>query len=117
MEVKRGLYESIIVPTALYGAETWGMKAADKKRLNVMEMKCLRNMCGITIWDRLHNETIRRRTGVLLELSNRAEQRGLRWFGHMERMNDERMVKRVMKSEVEGRGVRGRPKMGWGGGD
>ena len=113
MEVKRGLYESIIVPTALYGAETWGMKVAEKKRLNVLEMKCLRNMCGVTIWDRQYNDDIRRRAGVLLELSNRAEQRGLRWFGHMERMDDERMVRRVMKSEVEGRGVRGRPKMGW----
>ena len=113
MEVKRGLYESIIVPTALYGAETWGMKVAEKKRLNVLEMKCLRNMCGVTIWDRQYNDDIRRRAGVLLELSNRAEQRGLRWFGHMERMNDERMAKRVMKSEVEGRGVRGRPRMGW----
>ena len=31
MEAKRGLYESIIVPTALYVLETWGPKAEDKK--------------------------------------------------------------------------------------
>ena len=42
MQVKRGLYESVIVPTALYAAETWGMKA-DKKRPVVMEMRCLRS--------------------------------------------------------------------------
>ena len=114
MEVKRGLYESVIVPTALYAAETWGMKTADKKRLDVMEMRCLRSMCGVTRWDRLRNEEIRRRSGVLLELSKRAEQRGLRWFGHVERMDEGRMVKRITGSGVRGVGGRGRPRMGWG---
>ena len=114
MGVKRGLYESVVVPTVLYAAETWGMKAEDKRRLDVMEMRCLRNMCGVTIWDRLRNEEIRRRTGVLLELSKRAEQRGLRWFGHVERMEEDRMVKRITGSRT--RGVRrvGRPRMSWG---
>ena len=32
---------------------------------------------------------------------------------HMERMNDGRLAKRVMESEVEGRRARGRPRMGW----
>ena len=99
--------------TALYGAETWGLKAADKKRLNVMEMKCLRTMCGVTIWDRQTNDTIRRRTGVNLELSYRAEQRGLRWFGHMKRMNDGQIARRVINSMAEGVAARGRPKLGW----
>ena len=73
MKVKRGLYESVIVPTALCAAETWGMKTADKKRLEVMEKRCLRSMCGVTKWDKLRKEEIHRRTGVLLELSKRAE--------------------------------------------
>ena len=114
MRTKRGLYESIIVPTALYGAETWGLKVEDKKRLDVMEMKCLRSMSGVTIWDRNTNESIRGRTGVKSKLSNRAEQKTLRWFGHMERMNEERLAKRVMNAEVEGANPRGRPKLGWG---
>ena len=76
-------------------------------------MKCLRTMCGVTIWDRLTNDRIRERTGVDSKLSYRAEQRGLRWYGHMERMNDRRMTKRVMNSKAEGVTTRGRPKMGW----
>ena len=44
MQVKRGLYESVVVPTALYATETWGMKADDKKCLDVMEMRCLRSI-------------------------------------------------------------------------
>ena len=113
MGVKRRLYESVVVPTALYAAETWGMKTADRQRLDVLEMRCLRSMCGVTRWDRLRNEEVRRRTGVLLELSNRAEQRGLRWFGHVERMDEGRMVKRITGSDVRGERPRGRPKFGW----
>ena len=114
MQVKRGLYESVVVPTALYAAETWGMKADDKKRLDVMEMRCLRSMCGVTRWDRIRNEEIRRRTGVLLELSKRAEQKGLRWFGHVERMDEGRMVKRITGSRTRGVRKRGKPRMTWG---
>lgn len=40
MQVKR-LYEGIAIPAALYGAATWSMGAAEKKRLTVAEMKCL----------------------------------------------------------------------------
>ena len=76
-------------------------------------MKCLRTMSGVTKWDRIPNERIRGRTGVKSKLSYRAEQGGLRWFGHMERMNDGRMTKRVMKSEAEGTRSRGRPKLEW----
>ena len=112
MRAKRGLYESVIVPTALYAAETWGMKTADKRRLDVLEMRCLRNMCGVTRWDRLRNEEVRRRTGVLLELSNRAEQKGLRWFGYIERMDEGQMVKRLMGSDLRGKWPKRRLKMG-----
>ncbi len=38
MSAKRRLYEGVVVPTALFGAETWNMGAAKRKRLNVMEV-------------------------------------------------------------------------------
>jgi hypothetical protein len=37
----------------------------------------------------------------------------LRWFGHMERMNVERMTKIICKVERMGERRRGRPRMGW----
>ena len=77
------------------------------------EMRCLRNMCGVTRRDRIRNEEVRRRTGVTRELAGRADQCVLRWFGHMERMDDDRLVKRIVKSEVQGARPRGRPTLGW----
>ena len=113
MNAKKRLYEGLVVPTALYGAETWNMGVAERKGLNVMEMRCLRSMCGVTRYDRVRNEDVRRRTGVVQELSVKAEKKVLNWFGHMERMDEERMVKRIAGSNVEGARLRGRPRLGW----
>ena len=42
--------------------------------------------------DRVRNEEVRRRAGIERELASRADQRVLRWFGHMERMDEYRMA-------------------------
>ena len=38
-KAKKCLYEGVIVPTALYGAESWGMRSAERIKENVLEMK------------------------------------------------------------------------------
>ena len=113
MDVKRALYEKVIVPTVTYGSELWGMKERERQKLNVFEMRCLRSMCGVSRWDRLRNEEVRERTGVTMELPNRVDRNVLRWFGHVERMEDGRLLKRVVNARVDGRGGRGRPRYGW----
>ena len=47
------------------------------------------------------------------KLATRADQRVLRWFGHVERMDDYRMARRVFMAEVSGGRIRGRPRLGW----
>ena len=37
----------------------------------------------------------------------------LRWFGHVERIDNERLMKEVMNAKVDGRRARGRPRFGW----
>ena len=63
--------------------------------------------------DRVRNEEVRRRAGIERELASRADQRVLRWFGHVERTDEYRMARRVMMEEVNGGRVRGRPTLGW----
>ena len=36
------------MPTTLCGTETWSMAVAEKRRLNVIELNCLRSVCGVT---------------------------------------------------------------------
>ena len=47
------------------------------------------------------------------ELAARVDMNILRWYGHVERMEDERLLKKVMNAKVDGRGARGRPRFGW----
>ena len=44
IKAKKCLYERVIVPTALYGAEAWAMRSAERRKVNVLEMKCLRSL-------------------------------------------------------------------------
>ena len=48
-----------------------------------------------------------------MELASRADQRVLRWFGYVERMDDYRMARRALMAVVSRRRVRGRPRLGW----
>ena len=52
--------------------------------------------------DRVKNEEVRRRAGIERELASRADQRVLRWFGHVERIDKYCMARRVLMAKVSG---------------
>ena len=81
------------------------MRSAERRKVNVLEMKCLRSLIGVPRMDRVRNEEVRRRAGIERELASRADQRVLRLFGVVERM--------VLMAEVIGGRVPGRPRLGW----
>ena len=60
--------------------------------MNVLEMKCLRSLVGVSRMDRVRNEEVRRRALIERELASRADRRVLRWFGLVERMDECRMA-------------------------
>ena len=60
--------------------------------MNVLEMKCLRSLVGVSCMYRVLNEEVRWRAGIVMELASRADQSVLRWFGHVERMDESRTI-------------------------
>ena len=80
-----------------------GLKLNEMQKLNNSERKCLRSMTGVSRLDRIRNEVVRARTGVRRELATRIDMNVLRWFGHVERMDNERLLKKVMNARVDGR--------------
>ena len=70
-----------------YGAECWALRV-DERKLRTTEMRML-PMCEKTKKDDISNQTIRDMTGGEKIEEFIREQR-LRWFGHVERINDER---------------------------
>ena len=55
------------------------MRSAEKRKMNVLEMKCLRSLVGVSRMDRVRNEEVRRRAVIESELASRADRRVLRW--------------------------------------
>ena len=96
IKAKMCLYEGVIVPTVLYGAEPWAMSSAQRRKVNILEMKCLRSLVGVSRMDIFKNEEVRRRAGIERVLASRADQR----------------IEMVWESKWRER-VRGRPRLGW----
>ena len=72
------------------------MRSAEGRKVNVLEMKCVRSLVGVSRMDGVGNEEVRRRAGIERELTSKADQRVLRWFGHVEKMDEYRMARWVL---------------------
>ena len=57
-KVKRELYERGVIQTVVYGSETI-ISAQERRRIELFEMMCLRNICGIRRVERVRNAIIR----------------------------------------------------------
>ena len=55
------MYEGIIETSLLYGCEGWTLKVHERKRMEAVEMKCLKNFCDVRrIYEYLNVENRRR---------------------------------------------------------
>ena len=103
-----GMYEGKVEPSLLNGSEVWGLNVHERKRIEAVEMNCLRNICGVRRIDRVRNEEIRRRCRKKGSASERIDQSVLRWFGHIERMEDNKLAREVYELEMQEPRCRGR---------
>ena len=46
----RSLYEGVTIPTALYRDKAWGMRSDERRKVNVLEMKCFSSV-GVSRMD------------------------------------------------------------------
>ena len=99
LRVKMKIFNAIVIPVLLYGASAWALTRTEETRLDSLEMGMLRSIAGVRWDDFVRNAEIRerlRQPPVSLKL-RRAR---LKWFGHVERMGDERQVKIIMNATM-----------------
>lgn len=53
MDAMKGMYEATVVPTVLYGSETWVMNTDIVSRVEAVALRCMRSMCRVTKFDRV----------------------------------------------------------------
>jgi len=92
--------------------ETWPMKVEHELKMNRTKMSMIRWMCGVKLNERKKSEELRELLG-LEPFSLMTKKSRLRWFGHVERKDDNDWVKRRITWEVEGIRQRGHPKKTW----
>ena len=96
LQCARVLHETLLVPVLMYGSETILWKEKEKSRIRGIQMDNLLGLLGIRRMDRVSNTQIRELYGVKKSLDERIDEGVFRWFGHMGRMERDRIFNRVM---------------------
>ena len=81
------VYGAIVVPTLLYGAETWVLYRKQIRLLGRFHQRCLRSILGIKWQDHMSNEEVLKRAS-LPSIEPNLLQVQLHWAGHISRMED-----------------------------
>ena len=103
----------MIKSSLLYGAETWRLIENNKRRVEATEMDVLRRSSRISRKDRIRNVTVRQQIGLEETIIKEIEQNQLTWYGHVQRMAEERLPKIALKWMPKQKRARGRLKKNW----
>ena len=94
IRTKINMYRALVVSVLLYGSEAWATTLADRRHLDVFDMRCQRCLLCVFWQQHFSNQSIRERTRQPTA-SSLLRQRRLRWFGHLHRMPSSLPVRRV----------------------
>ena len=100
LDTKLKIYRSVVLSTILYACEPWTVYQRHAKRLSQFHTSCLRKLQKIKWQDRIPDKEVLKRAGVqsvhiILKLAQ------LRWPGHVFRMPDERLRKKVLHGKLQ----------------
>ena len=87
LELRKKLVKCYIWSIALYGAETWTLRAVDQKHLESFEMSCWRRMEKISWTDHVRNEDVLLRAKEKKNILHEIRKRKANWIGHILRSN------------------------------
>ena len=83
LELRKKLVKCYIWSIALYGAETWTLRAVDQKYLESFEMWCWRRMEKISWTDHVRNEEVLLRVKEQRNILHEIRKRKANWIGHI----------------------------------
>ena len=115
IRIKYKRIRALIIKIFLYACETWTLTAELQRRIQSLELRCLRKILGISYKDRITNEHVRKtiikHMGLYEDLLATVKRRKLKWYGHLTRSDG--LTKVILQGTVEGQRIRGMPKKRW----
>ena len=112
MKTKLKLYNSNVKSVLLYGSECWRVVKGDMNKVSSFHNTCLRRICRIFWPNQISNAELHSRTNSI-DIQKEIKGRGLRWLGHVLRMENNRTPKTALRWTPPGKRSRGRPKTTW----
>jgi hypothetical protein len=98
--LKKKLVKCYIWSIALYGAETWTLRAVDQKHLESFEMWCWRRMEKISWTDHVRNKDVLLRGKEKGNILHEIRKGKANWIGHILRRNC--LLQRVIEGKIQG---------------
>jgi hypothetical protein len=100
LELRKKVAKCYIWNIALYGAETWTLRAVDQKHLESSEMWCWRRMEKISWTDHVRNEEVLLRVKELRNILHEIGKRKANLIGLILRRNC--LLQRVIEGKIQG---------------
>ena len=100
LQTKLKVYRAVVLPSLLYACETWTVYSRHARQLNSFHMRCLRKLLLIKWQDKVPDTEVLQRADMesVHAMLKRAQ---LRWAGHVCRMDDERLPKRLLYGDCQ----------------
>ena len=112
-DTKLCIFDSVVLSTLLYGLETAVLLEPQIHCLQSFVMRCLRSILGVSLWDGQRDTSIRKFIR-LQRISTMLTQRRLRLLGHITRMNEDRLPRKLLVcAPSQGRRSAGGQRMRW----
>ena len=112
-KTKTHICHAIVKSTITYAAETWCSRAISLAKLNSTEMDFWRRSARISRKDRIRNTIIKQKMNAKRSLLEDIKTKQIQWHEHVQRTEERRLPKEVMKWRPPGRRKRGTPKLTW----
>ena len=106
------LVKAMVFPVVMYGCESWTVKKAERRRIDVFELWCWRRLLRVPWIARRPNQCILKEINPGISLEGMTLKLKLQYFGHLMRRLDS-LEKTLMLGGIGGRRRRGRQRMRW----
>ena len=110
LPTKANIIKAMVFPVVTYGGESWTIKKAECRRIDVSELWCWRRLLRVPWIARRSNQSILKEISPEYSLEGLMLKLKLQYFGHLMRRTDS-FEKTLMLGKIEGGRRRGRQRM------
>ena len=112
LPTKVHLVKAMLFPVVMYGCESWTIKKAERRRIDIFQLWCWRKLLSVPWTARRSNQSILKEISPECSLERLILKLKLQYFGHLMQRADS-FEKTLMLGKIVGGRRRGQQRMSW----